>query len=128
MMKWTRRQILFGIGCTAAALGFGAPFFGGKLKAKLRFSDWRALPGTPLSLDIDGRDLDQLAIDILAIDNGNEIRIQTLRGAKNLEITTPYIPTQRDSFTLVAQARDWRNRTQRSEPVEVLANPFQFGL
>ena len=56
------------------------------------------------------------------------IGISTIQGARHLEIEMPFLPTQSESFDLVAQARDWRNRQLRSEPVEVLSNSYRFGL
>ncbi len=127
-MKWTRRQILFALGGAAFALGLGA-WSGQSLRGRLSFADWRALPGMKLGLDIETDDDPRAwAIDIIAIDERGEHRLSTVQGARHLDIEMPYIPTKNESFVLVAQARDWRHRRLRSEPVEVLANSYRFGL
>ena len=140
-MKWTRRQILFALGGAAFALGLGA-WSGQSLRGRLSFADWRALPvmtlnegllkhifKNTLGLDIETDDDPRAwAIDIIAIDERGEHRLSTVQGARHLDIEMPYIPTKNESFVLVAQARDWRHRRLRSEPVEVLANSYRFGL
>lgn len=127
-MKWTRRQILFALGGAACALGLGT-FSHRALRGRLSFADWRALPGMKIGLDIESDDDPRTwSIDIIAIDERGEHRISTIQGARHLEIEMPFLPTQSESFDLVAQARDWRNRQLRSEPVEVLSNSYRFGL
>ncbi len=127
-MKWTRRQILFALGGAACALGLDAFKFGA-LRGRLAFADWRALPGMRLGLDINTEtDPSALAVDIIAVDERGEHLLATMRGARRLDVEMPFVPTQKDSFHVVAQARDWRNRRLRSEPVEVLSGIYKFGL
>ena len=127
-MKWTRRQILFALGGAACALGLGA-FRSGALRGRLAFADWRALPGMRLALDIDTEtDPSALAVDIIAVDERGEHLLSTIRGARRIDVEMPFIPTQKESFYVVAQARDWRNRRLRSDPVEVLSGTYKFGL
>ena len=124
-MNWTRRHFVYLVASSAAALGLLK--FAPSLRAKLSFEDWRALPGSKLSLLLD-TDAENLTIDLIAQTENGEQKIDSFPAQPHMCVEIPFVHTQNESFLLFAQAHGNFRNTVRSEPVEVLADPLRFGL
>lgn len=124
-MNWTRRHFVYLVASSAAALGLLK--FSPVLRAKLSFDDWRALPGSKLSLSLD-TDEKNLTIDLIAQTENGEQTIESFPAQRLMCVEIPFVHTKNESFLLFAQARGNFRNTVRSEPVEVLADAFRFGL
>ena len=126
-MHWTRRQFIQLTGAAAAALGLGAISLS-TTSARAAFDDWRALPGTKVKLTID---IDQPAskrVHLVEQTENDQRILNTLDGAPTLEIVVPHVKTSEESFLLFAVVTDHGTPACISEPLEVLAEPFRFGL
>lgn len=126
-MQWTRRHFMEACGAVLAFLGVG---MGARRSAgvKLLFEDWRGMPGMAIGLDVTAEDLSGLEIDLIARHDGKETHISTVSGARHLDVAIPWIETASETYELIAVARDSRGMCGTSEPVEILAQPFSFGL
>ena len=60
-------------------------------------------------------------------ENGQHI-VSSLDGAPTLDIVVPHVKTSEESFLLFAVVTDNGSPTCISEPLEVLAEHFRFGL
>ena len=129
-MQWTRRHFLQITGSAAAAVGLGAIGVVADriLNGKASFGEWRALPGMALDLTLDVAHPEETSVEIIAQTEAGFFRVDTLMGAKTLKIDVPYIETANESFMLVAVVRDNDGRCCKSDPVEVLTEPFMFGM
>ena len=126
-MRLSRRDFLRISGGAVAVAGLGGAVFGARETGRVEFSDWRALPGMHLTLTLDMPSPELSRVRVVARSEGQERVIMTLDGARTLDIEMPYIETSEESFELVALAENDVARCI-SEPVEVLASPYQFGL
>ena len=129
-MQWTRRHFLQITGSAAAAMGLGVAGIAIDriLSGCVSFSEWRALPGMALDLTLDVAHPEKTSVDIVAQTDRGYFRLDTLKGAKKLKIDVPYIDTAKESYMLVAVVRDGEGRSRQSDPVEVLTEPFMFGM
>ena len=126
-MHWTRRQFIQLTGAAAAALGLGS-FSLSSANAHASFDDWRALPGTKIRLTLD---IDQPAkkrVHLVAQTENEQRILATLDGAQTLDIVVPHVKTNEESFLLFAVVTDNGAPACISDPLEVLAEPFRFGL
>ena len=129
-MQWTRRHFLQITGSAAAAMGLGAVgiTIDHTLSGRASFGEWRALPGMALDLTLDVAHPEETSVDIVAQTENGYFRLDTLKGAKILKIDVPYMETANESFMLMAVVRDGEGRCCNSDPVEVLTEPFMFGM
>ena len=129
-MQCTRRHFLQITGRVAAAMGLGVTgvALDRILSGHATFSQWRALPGTALNLTLDIPHPEALSVEIVARTESGLFQIDSLKGAQLLSIDVPYIETANESFELIAVVRDADGRHCKSEPVEVLTEPFMFGM
>lgn len=125
-MRWTRRNFLQATGGLAAMTGLGL-LARHIIQGNASFSEWRALPGMILTLKIDTDSPENKYVDLVAKYEGKTQTLGTLHGARELEIEIPFISTAQESYELSAIVYDASGAFQ-SEPVEVLAQPFSFGL
>ena len=126
-MKWNRRHF---IGVLGGFVGMVCTGIGVRraLPGKAEFDDWRSLPGMSLGLELDVASPSSVAIDLVARHDGREHLVRTYRGAQHLDVEVPFVETQEESYELYAVVRDPVGRRLQSDVVEVLAQPFQFGL
>ena len=129
-MQWTRRHFLEITGGAAAALGLCAAGIGldRVLAGHASFGTWRALPGMTLDLSIDVDSPEQATVEIVAHTSEGYLHVETLRGARQVRVEVPYIETSEDSYELLAVVQDTSGRCCHSDAVEVLAEPFMFGM
>ena len=104
-MRWTRRNFLQAAGGLAAVTGLG-------LLAKNI---------------IETDSPESKYVDLVARYEGKTQTLGTLKGAHSLEIEIPFVSTSEESYNLTAVVYDSTGAFE-SEPVEVLAQPFSFGL
>ena len=129
-MQWTRRHFLQITGSAAAAMGLGATGMAldRMLSGSARFCEWRALPGMVLDLTLEMAHPEAKSVDIIAQTEAGYFKVDSLKGAETLKVDIPYVETVNDSFQLLAVVRDANGRYCQSEPVEVIAEPFMFGM
>lgn len=125
-MRWTRRNFLQAAGGLAAVTGLGL-LAKNIIQGKASFNDWRALPGMILTLTLDTDSPESKYVDLVARYEGKTQTLGTLKGAHSLEIEIPFVSTSEESYNLTAVVYDSTGAFE-SEPVEVLAQPFSFGL
>ena len=126
-MQWTRRQFLKASGAAAVALGLGAVCFMPE-HGRVAFDDWRALPGMKARLTLDFDSPEGKRVFLVAQTEREQRIVHSLPGAPTLEITVPYVKTDEESFMLFAVVMDHGIPAGVSEPLEVIAESFQFGL
>ena len=125
-MRLTRREFLE-ISAGAVALS-GIGFAGLEIaRGNIYFNDFRALPGMHLILKLDVPNPENSRVHIVARAEGREGVLSSVSGASELEIEVPMIETSEESFELYAVAETEFGRVT-SECVEVLAQPYMFGL
>ena len=129
-MQCTRRHFLQITGSVAAAMGLGVTgvAIDRMLSGHASFSQWRALPGTTVDLTVDVAHPETLSVEIVARTESGLYHVDTLKGAATLSVGVPYIETADESFELIAVVRNDDGRYCQSEPVEVLTEPFMFGM
>lgn len=125
-MKWNRRNFLKISGGLMAALGVGVSMK--TLSGRVFFNDWRALPGMTMTLTVDVDSPETKQVDIIARTVEGSHHIRTLKGAHTLEIEMPFVQTAEESYELVAVVYDWHLSSIESDPIEVLAQAYRFGL
>ena len=124
-MRWTRRAFLEAGGVMAAAAGLGA--VGMMMHGRVFFDEERALPGMRLRLTLEMDNPESKRVQIIARCDGYERVVQTMKGARQLEIEIPAIESDEESYLLYAMAGNGIS-DYVSEPVEVLSQPYHFGL
>lgn len=131
-MQQTRRHFLMLTGGVLAAfasfgMGFGV-FKSNRLKGKVFFEDWRSLPGLDVVLQIDLPKPEHKKVEIYALLDGQKRRIDAFSGQELVRYTVPSLHTESESYELVAVVSDFWGRRCESEPLEVLAKSYQFGM
>ncbi len=125
-MRLTRREFLE-ISAGAVALA-GIGLVGLEIaRGNIHFNDFRALPGMHLVLNLDVPKPEKARVYLVARAEGREGVVASLPGASDIEIEVPMIETDEESFELYAVAETDFGRI-KSECVEVLAQPYMFGL
>ena len=125
-MRWTRRAFLEASGAAAAVLSLGTIGWMHS-SGRVYFDEDRALPGMRLSLMLDIDAPETKRVSIIARCEGVERIVETHRGSKQLEIEVPAIETDDESYVLYAMVESGVERCV-SDPVEVLSQPYRFGL
>lgn len=128
-MKWTRRNFLQLTGGLASTLALGAvPAVVGSLKGKAFFNDWRALPGMPMVLTLEVEAPEKTQVEVVVGDDSGSHVVTRLQGAPTVEVRVPMLKTSQESYILYARVMDSSGRSLNSEPVEVIAESFHFGM
>ncbi len=125
-MRWTRRAFLEASGAAAAVLSLGTLGFK-HISGRVFFDEDRALPGMRLALTLDIDEPETKRVSIIARCEGTERIMETRTGSNQLEIEVPAIETDDESFELYALVESGLER-YLSDPVEVLSQPYHFGL
>lgn len=125
-MHWNRRNFLKITGGMMAAVGVGT---GVKLlTGSAAFNDWRALPGMTMTLTLNVDKPEKKKVNIIARTQEGASHVQSMKGAQTLEVEVPFLETSKEAYELIAVVSDWRGASLTSEPVEVLAQAYRFGL
>ena len=128
-MHWTRRHFIGFCSAVAGALSVGGVSLATReLKGRAYFDDWRALPGMIMTLHLDVESPENTEVTLIARHDGIETTLDTIDGARELDIRMPYIPTKGESYDLCAVVTDRMGRCCRAERVEVLSQPYRFGM
>ena len=128
-MKWTRRNFLQLTGGLTSALALGmVPEIVESLKGRAVFEDWRALPGTSIGLSLEVDEPDRTLVEIIVEDKSSSYTVAQLKGASKLDVVVPFLKTEEESYLLYARVTDPEGRCLKSEPVEIIAESFRFGL
>ena len=124
-----RRNFLQLTGGLASALALGAvPEIIGNLKGRAYFNDWRALPGMSLVLTLEVEEPEKTIVELIVKDNNGSHTVAQSQGAPSLNVVVPLLKTNQESYTLFARVVDLSGHGLDSDPVEVIAESFQFGL
>lgn len=125
-MRLTRREFLELSAGAVALAGIGLTGLG-FARGNIYFNDFRALPGMHLVLKLDVPNPESSRVYIVAKSEGLDGVLASFAGARELEIEVPMIETDEESYELYAVAETNCGRV-KSECVEVLAQPYMFGL
>lgn len=125
-MRLTRREFLE-ISAGAVALA-GIGLTGLRIaRGNIYFNDFRALPGMHLVLKLNVPKPEKSRVYLAARAEGREGVLASMTGASDLEIEVPMIETDEEIYELYAVVETESGRL-KSECVEVLAQPYMFGL
>ena len=79
-----------------------------------------------LTLDVEAPE--QMQVEIVVGDDSGFHTVSRLEGALTLDVVVPLLRTDQESYLLYARVMDESGRSLDSEPVEVIAESFHFGM